>query len=87
MSMAGYVIQSILGGRRGKVLLGVSKCKVGFSDLNQKEFTYSKCQGRFLVPTSADDILFGNTFDRPLKLPWGTSAILKFMQYVPTPLH
>ena len=39
-------------------------------------------QGRFLVPTSADDILFGNTFDRPLKLPWGTSAILKFMQYV-----
>ena len=37
-------------------------------------------QGRFLVPTSADDILFGNTFDRPLKLPWGTSAILKFMQ-------
>lgn len=38
--------------------------------------------GRFLVPQSADDILFGNTFDRPLKLPWGTSAILKFMQCV-----
>ncbi len=38
--------------------------------------------GRFLVPQSGDDILFGNTFDRPLKLPWGTSAILKFMQYV-----
>ncbi|KJA15579.1 hypothetical protein HYPSUDRAFT_58713 [Hypholoma sublateritium FD-334 SS-4] len=39
-------------------------------------------QGRFLVPQSADDILFGNTFDRPLKLPWGTSAILKFMHYI-----
>ncbi|KAF8155856.1 hypothetical protein B0H34DRAFT_659245 [Crassisporium funariophilum] len=39
-------------------------------------------QGRFLVPYSADDILFGNTFDRPLKLPWGTSAILKFMHYI-----
>jgi Protein of unknown function (DUF1769) len=37
--------------------------------------------GRFLVPHSADDILFGNTFDRPFHLPWGTSAILKFMKY------
>ena len=37
-------------------------------------------QGRFLVPTSADDILFGNTFDMPLKLPWGTNTLLKFMQ-------
>jgi len=45
-------------------------------------------QGRFLVPTSADDILFGNTFDRPLKLPWGTGAILKFMHYIdPTLEH
>ena len=38
--------------------------------------------GRFLMPHSADDILFGNTFDRPLKLPWGTSAVLKFMKFV-----
>ncbi|TFK25262.1 DUF1769-domain-containing protein [Coprinopsis marcescibilis] len=45
-------------------------------------------QGRFLVPYSADDILFGNTFDRPLKLPWGTSAVLRFMNYVdPTLEH
>ncbi|KAF8966559.1 hypothetical protein BDZ97DRAFT_1917380 [Flammula alnicola] len=45
-------------------------------------------QGRFLVPQSADDILFGNTFDRPLKLPWGTSAVLKFMHYIdPTLEH
>lgn len=36
--------------------------------------------GRFLNTYSADNILFGNTFDRPLKLPWGSSAALKFMQ-------
>jgi hypothetical protein len=41
--------------------------------------------GRFLRPTSADDVIFGNTFDRPLKLPWGSSAALKFMQYVSYP--
>ncbi|KAG2008149.1 hypothetical protein CC2G_013610 [Coprinopsis cinerea AmutBmut pab1-1] len=45
-------------------------------------------QGRFLVPYSADDILFGNTFDRPLKLPWGTGAVLRFMNYIdPTLEH
>ena len=37
-------------------------------------------RGRFLKPVSADDVLFGNTFDRPLKLPWGTTAALKFMK-------
>ena len=36
--------------------------------------------GRFLQARSANDILFGNTFDRPLKLPWGSSAALKFMK-------
>ncbi|KAL5499194.1 hypothetical protein ACEPAH_1712 [Sanghuangporus vaninii] len=45
-------------------------------------------QGRFLQPYSADDILFGNTFDRPLKLPWGSSAALKFMHFIdPTLEH
>jgi len=45
-------------------------------------------QGRFLHPHSADDILFGNTFDRPLKLPWGSGAALKFMKYIdPTLEH
>ncbi|KAI0916008.1 hypothetical protein AcV5_003465 [Taiwanofungus camphoratus] len=39
-------------------------------------------QGRFLQPHSADDILFGNTFARPLKLPWGFGAALKFMSYM-----
>ncbi|KAJ7782800.1 DUF1769-domain-containing protein [Mycena metata] len=45
-------------------------------------------QGRFLAPRSADDILFGNIFERPLKLPWGTGAALKFMKYIdPTLSH
>ncbi|KAI9452505.1 hypothetical protein F5148DRAFT_1289581 [Russula earlei] len=44
--------------------------------------------GRFLRPISADDVLFGNTFDRPLKLPWGSGAALKFMHFVdPTLEH
>ena len=36
--------------------------------------------GRFLQTHSADDIIFGNVFDRPLKLPWGFGAALKFMR-------
>ncbi|KAH8108758.1 DUF1769-domain-containing protein [Phellopilus nigrolimitatus] len=39
-------------------------------------------QGRFLQSYTADDILFGNTFDRPLKLPWGASPALKFMNFI-----
>ena len=39
-------------------------------------------EGRFLEHYLADDILFGNTFDRPLHLPWGSGAALKFMKYV-----
>ncbi|KAI0701391.1 DUF1769-domain-containing protein [Cytidiella melzeri] len=39
-------------------------------------------QGRFLQPCSGDDILFGNIFDRQLKLPWGFGAALRFMKYV-----
>ncbi|TFK38073.1 hypothetical protein BDQ12DRAFT_683924 [Crucibulum laeve] len=60
-----------------------------FSRADRQGTTWSiQVQGRFLVPYSADDILFGNTFDRPLKLPWGTSAVLKFMNYVdPTLEH
>ncbi|KAJ6602149.1 hypothetical protein B0H10DRAFT_2081013 [Mycena sp. CBHHK59/15] len=45
-------------------------------------------QGRFLSPRSSDDILFGNIFERPLKLPWGTGAALKFMKFIdPTLSH
>jgi hypothetical protein len=36
--------------------------------------------GRFLQETSADDIMFGNTFDKRLKLPWGSGVALKFMR-------
>ncbi|GLB42078.1 putative DUF1769-domain-containing protein [Lyophyllum shimeji] len=43
---------------------------------------------RFLNPISADDVLFGNTFDRPLSLPWGSGAALRFMKYIdPTLEH
>ena len=30
--------------------------------------------------------MFGNVFERPLKLPWGFSAALKFMKYAVFPL-
>jgi len=54
-----------------------------FQRLDRKDITWSiQVQGRFLEHHSADDILFGNTFDRPLKLPWGSSAALKFMNYI-----
>ncbi len=39
--------------------------------------------GRFLKEYSADDLLFGNIFDRPLKLPWVFSVAVKFMKCVP----
>ncbi|RXW23917.1 hypothetical protein EST38_g1930 [Candolleomyces aberdarensis] len=60
-----------------------------FGNSERASTTWSiQVQGRFLTPFSADDVLFGNTFDRPLKLPWGTSAILKFMNYIdPTLEH
>ena len=49
----------------------------------RKGVTWSiQVRGRFLKEISSDDVLFGNTFDRPLKLPWGSSAALKFMKFV-----
>ena len=36
--------------------------------------------GRFLQTHSADDIVFGNIFDKPLKLPWGFGTVMKFMR-------
>ena len=37
--------------------------------------------GRFLEPITADDLLFGNTFEHPIKnsLPWGTAIATKFI--------
>lgn len=50
---------------------------------DRKGVTWSiQVQGRFLQPHSVDDILFGNTFERPLHLPWGSAAALKFMSYI-----
>ena len=43
-------------------------------------------QGRFLQPQTADDVLFGNIFERPLTLPWGSSAAFQFMKYAYTQL-
>lgn len=70
----------------------------GFEDEKESEYferedrkgvTWSiQVQGRFLKRYSAHDILFGNTFDRPLHLPWGSGAALKFMNYIdPTLTH
>lgn len=40
-------------------------------------------QGRFLKPTSADDIMFGNVFEKPIRdsLPWGTAIAMRFIKY------
>ncbi|KIK56908.1 hypothetical protein GYMLUDRAFT_46799 [Collybiopsis luxurians FD-317 M1] len=54
-----------------------------FEREDRRGITWSiQVQGRFLQPRSADDIMFGNTFDRPLHLPWGSGAALKFMSYI-----
>ncbi|EFP93305.2 uncharacterized protein PGTG_19073 [Puccinia graminis f. sp. tritici CRL 75-36-700-3] len=41
-------------------------------------------QGRFLQPTNADDCMWGNSFDRPIRdrLPYGTSVALKAISYI-----
>lgn len=52
---------------------------------NWTDVTFSiQVQGRFLQPTSADDCVFGNTFDTPIRdrLPFGTSAALKAISYI-----
>ncbi|PVF93512.1 DUF1769-domain-containing protein, partial [Serendipita vermifera] len=61
----------------------------GGGDASRKGVTWSiQVKGRFLQEISSDDVLFGNTFDRPLKLPWGSGAALKFMNFVdPTLEH
>ena len=41
-------------------------------------------RGKFLDDPTADDVVFGNVFERPIKdsLPWGTSVAVKFMKWV-----
>jgi Protein of unknown function (DUF1769) len=55
---------------------------MGENETDRKGVTWSiEVTGRFLVDgLTSDDVLFGNTFDRPLKLPWGSGAALKFMK-------
>ncbi|KAG5339755.1 UPF0590 protein [Termitomyces sp. T112] len=75
-------------------------CIKGLTHPEKDAYNYFECserqgitwsiqvQGRFLEPISADDVLFGNTFDRPLGLPWGSGAALKFMSFIdPTLEH
>ncbi|KAH7912198.1 hypothetical protein BJ138DRAFT_1061636 [Hygrophoropsis aurantiaca] len=60
-----------------------------FEREDRKGITWSiQVQGRYLKPCSSNDILFGNTFDKRLKMPWGAGAALRFMKYVdPTLEH
>ncbi|KAI6124489.1 hypothetical protein EDD16DRAFT_1562003 [Pisolithus croceorrhizus] len=46
------------------------------------EYTPRWDPGRFLQPRSANEILLGNTFDRALSLPWGSSLALQFAKFV-----
>lgn len=55
---------------------------VFLSHPNADNQTYYHRSGRFLQPHSADDVLFGNIFERPLTLPWGSSAAFQFMKCV-----
>ncbi|KAF8310960.1 DUF1769-domain-containing protein [Clavulina sp. PMI_390] len=53
-----------------------------FGKNERKGVTWSiQARGRFLKEINADDVLFGNVFDRPLSLPYGSSAAIKFMQF------
>ncbi|KAG6335512.1 hypothetical protein ID866_3584 [Astraeus odoratus] len=62
---------------------GRAPCSEYFERPDRKGITWSiQVQGRFLESHSANDILFGNTFDRPLRLPWGAGAALKFMKFI-----
>jgi len=60
-----------------------------FDREDRQGITWSiQTSGRFLVPRNADDILFGNIFDRRLRLPRGSSAALRFMKLIdPTLEH
>lgn len=52
-----------------------------FDKDDRKDVTWSlQVQGAFQKPMSANDVLFGNVFDRTYKLPKGSSAALKLMK-------
>ncbi|KAG8748471.1 hypothetical protein FRC10_003604 [Ceratobasidium sp. 414] len=70
---------------------GVAKSRgdTYFTHESRSTRTWSiRVHGRFLKEINGNDVLFGNIFDRPLPLPWGSSAILNFVQYIdPTLQH
>jgi hypothetical protein len=56
-----------------------------FGQRGRQGYTYAiVVRGRFTQPVSADDVLFGNVFEKPIRdsLPWGTAIATKFMQSV-----
>ncbi|KDQ58782.1 hypothetical protein JAAARDRAFT_69203 [Jaapia argillacea MUCL 33604] len=54
-----------------------------FEREDRKGITWSiQLQGRFTHPRSADDIMFGNIFERRLKLPKAAPAAIKLMKYM-----
>ncbi|KAF8627911.1 hypothetical protein AX15_004174 [Amanita polypyramis BW_CC] len=60
-----------------------------FDREDRRGVTWSiQVSGRFLVSHNVDDIMFGNIFDRRLRLPRGSSAAFKFMKFIdPTLEH
>ncbi|KAG7100025.1 hypothetical protein E1B28_001811 [Marasmius oreades] len=82
----GKIVVNIKGFTNGD---GKPSSSAYFEQDERQGITWSfQVQGRFLKNYSADDVLFGNTFDRPLQLPWGSGAALKFMNFVdPTLEH
>ena len=56
-----------------------------FNDGHGKHQSWSmQIQGRFKTEVNADDLVFGNEFDKPIKdhLPYGTSVALQFVKLI-----
>ncbi|KZV99311.1 hypothetical protein EXIGLDRAFT_252497 [Exidia glandulosa HHB12029] len=54
-----------------------------FTMSGRERATFSiQMQGRFLEQRSANSVLFGIVFKKQLKLPWGTSAAMQFVQMI-----
>ena len=53
-----------------------------FEKNNNNDLFCIQISGRFLIPNcTINDIQFGNQFERPLNLPWGSSLLLKFASW------
>ncbi|KAI8148761.1 hypothetical protein BJV82DRAFT_589525 [Fennellomyces sp. T-0311] len=48
---------------------------------NNNDLFCIQISGRFLQPFILDDLAFGNQFEQPLRLPWCSSALIKFAQW------